>query len=147
MQNNDTQTIPTIPASRVAELLASTPGAAHVRALGVIMAPPRADRPHAVGRIVAYVAPPEPMVSQSTTRPINVDVTEAEDALLTFLRTGTVSEPPAADPTYRAEMIAMGATEAELDKQVTQWTQGQADLRRSLRSFLAKTTEDTESKS
>jgi hypothetical protein len=108
---------PTIPASRIPEVLAENLGSRHDALMGMITAPP--TNPCAVFRIVAYVEKPKPLVI-ACNKPLTVDVTEAEDGLISFLRTGERPEPP------------REATE----EQLVQWEADQAKLRRKLKNYL-----------
>ena len=67
---------------------------------------------------------------------LTVNVTEAEDALLTFLRTGQMPETLLDNPAFREDMIASGATEAELDEQRADWENEMAKISRKLKKFL-----------
>ncbi len=79
-----------------------------------------------------------------TTNPfLRRDFTEAldhaENDLLRFIRTGHLTEEPLSDPERRADLIAQGATVAELDAESEQYREAMRSLRRALSSFLSAT--------
>ncbi|MBB6054121.1 hypothetical protein [Armatimonas rosea] len=66
-------------------------------------------------------------------------LTPVEDDLLSFLRTERLPDEPLSWPEVRAELIAQGSTEAELDAERVQYREAMRDLRARLAAFIAAT--------
>lgn len=114
------KTVPTIPMSDVAALVATTPGAKYCAPLRMVVGPP--TREGSLFSALAYVEAVKPYIAPVVANPftepsLTAEVSEVESELIAFLSGGTV----ATEPSDKSEAPLHAAARAAMNEKLRQW--------------------------